>query len=158
MTVTVLYSIAGFALLVSFLKDKKKTKMSLKKAWGSFRKILPAIISIMLLVGISLALINPQTISKLIGAESGILGIVIALTAGSISLIPPFVSFPLAAALLDGGAGYPQIAAFVATLSGVGLLTLPVEIQYFNKNLALLRNGTAFVIAVLFTIIIGMVM
>ena len=37
----VLYALAGAGLLISFMKDKKKTKMALKKAWKSFENILP---------------------------------------------------------------------------------------------------------------------
>jgi hypothetical protein len=51
---------------------------------------------------------------------------------GSITLIPAFVAFPLAAALLHNGAGIMQIAVFVSTLMMVGWirydLTLPKTI------------------------------
>jgi hypothetical protein len=39
-------------------------------------------------------------------------------------LIPGFVAFPIGAALLEEGAGYAQIAAFVSSLM-VGVETLP---------------------------------
>lgn len=154
----ILYAVALILLSVSFIKDGKKTKMALMKAWKSFLNLLPQVLAIMIFVGISLALLSPATISGLIGADSGIIGVVIALLVGSITLIPGFVAFPLAAALLKGGAGYPQIAAFVSTVMAVGFLTLPAEIKYLNKPVALLRNGFGFVISVIFTLIISQVM
>lgn len=158
MTGIILYSLAGILLAVSFLKDRSKSLMALKKAWKSFYNLIPQMLGIMMFVGISLALLSPSSITKLIGGESGILGVVIATIIGSVTLIPGFVAFPLAAALLEGGAGYAQIAAFVSTLMGVGLITLPVEIQYFNRSTAILRNVAAFVIAMIFTLVIGQVM
>ena len=59
---------------------------------------------------------DEQAISKLLGSDSGILGMVIAAVIGCITLIPGFVAFPLAASLLAAGAGYAQIAVFISTL------------------------------------------
>ncbi|MBO8168920.1 MAG: permease [Thermoanaerobacteraceae bacterium] len=158
MNSTILYTIALVFLFLSFVKDRQKTKMALLKAWKSFTKLLPEVLAIMIFVGISLAVLSPDTISKLIGSESGLLGIIIALIGGSFTLIPSFVAFPLAVSLLNGGAGYAQIAALVSTLMSVGIVTLPTEIKYFNKSTAILRNFMSFVVAIIFTLVIGEVM
>lgn len=155
---TYLYISAFLFLIVSYLKDKRKTKMALLKAWKSFSNLLPEVLSVMMFAGITLAVLSPDTISKLIGSESGFSGIVLSLTAGSIALIPGFVAFPLGAALLDGGAGYAQIAAFVSSLMAVGIVTLPLEIKYFNKRIALLRNSFALLVSMVFTIVIWRLM
>lgn len=155
---TYLYISAFLFLIVSYLKDKRKTKMALLKAWKSFSNLLPEVLSVMMFAGIILAVLSPDTISKLIGSESGFSGIVLSLTAGSIALIPGFVAFPLGAALLDGGAGYAQIAAFVSSLMAVGIVTLPLEIKYFNKRIALLRNSFALLVSMVFTIVIWRLM
>ena len=155
---TYLYISAFLFLIISYLKDKKKTKMALLKAWKSFSNLLPEVLSVMMFAGITLAVLSPDTISKLIGSESGFSGIVLSLTAGSIALIPGFVAFPLGAALLDGGAGYAQIAAFVSSLMAVGIVTLPLEIKYFNKRIALLRNSFALLVSMVFTLVIWRLM
>lgn len=158
MTGVVLYSIALAGLLASFIKDKKKTRQALIKAWKSFSNILPQVFTMMFIIGISLSLLDPTTISRLIGAESGLLGIAISLIIGSITMIPPFIGFPLGASLLQGGAGYPQVAALVSTLIAVGVITLPVEMKYFTREMAITRNLLFFLACVLFTLIIGQVM
>ncbi len=112
----------------------------------------------MMFAGITLAILSPDTISKLIGSESGFFGIILSLTAGSIALIPGFVAFPLGAAFLDAGAGYAQIAAFVSSLMAVGFVTLPLEIKYFGKRTAILRNASALVISLVFTMVIWRLM
>jgi len=149
-----LYFLALLFLLISYLKDRQKTKMALFKAWKSFSNLIPEILSVMMFAGIILAILNPDTISKLIGAESGFSGILLSLIAGSVALIPGFVAFPLGAALLEEGAGYAQIAAFVSSLMAVGIVTLPLEIKYFNKRIAILRNVFALIVSFIFTMVI----
>ena len=153
----IFYGLAIVLLILSFIKDKKKTKMALKKAWKAFENILPEFLVVILLVGFLLAILNPETISKIIGAESGWFGVILAGIIGSVTLIPGFVAFPTAAILLENGAGYMQIAAFVSTLMMVGIITIPVEIKYFGKKISLLRNVLAFFFSFLVALIIGMV-
>ena len=153
----IFYGLAIVLLILSFVKDKKKTKMALKKAWKAFENILPEFLVVIMLVGFLLAILNPETISKIIGAESGWFGVILASIIGSVTLIPGFVAFPTAAILLENGAGYMQIAAFVSTLMMVGIVTLPVEIKYFGKKISIMRNILAFLFSFIVAIIIGMV-
>ena len=142
----------------SYKKDKNKTKIALKKGLKSFENIMPQFLGIIVLIGILLSVFNSDTISKIIGKESGFIGVILASLIGSITLIPGFVAFPTAAMLLKSGAGYIQIAAFISTLMMVGIVTFPVEIKYFGKKLTILRNLTAFVFSFIVALIIGKVM
>ena len=153
----IFYGLAIVLLLLSYIKDKKKTKKALKKAWKAFENILPEFLVVILLVGFLLAILNTETISKLIGSESGWFGVILAGIIGSITLIPGFVAFPTAAILLENGAGYIQIAAFISTLMMVGIITIPVEIKYFGKKISILRNVLAFFFSFIVALIIGMV-
>ena len=65
------------------------------------------------------------------------------------------LAFPLAASLLKAGAGYAQITMFVTTLMMVGVVTLPMEIKYFGRKLALKRNALALVFSVLLSLVMG---
>jgi len=153
-----LYIISIFALLISFIKSKEKTLLALKKAWKSFENILPQFLSILIIIGIMLAILNPEQISKLLGSGSGWYGVLIASVIGSITLIPGFIAFPLAAALLQNGAGYMQIAAFVSTLMMVGIVTIPLEIKYFGKKATAIRNIMAFVFSLIVAVVMGVVL
>ena len=154
---TALY-IGTFALLlISFLKDKKKTRMALKKAWKAFENILPEFLVVIMLVGVMLAVVNNDVISKVIGADSGWVGVLLAALIGAITLIPGFIAFPTAALLLKGGAGIMQIAVLISTLMMVGIVTMPVEMKYFGKKLTLYRNGLAFLFSFLVAYIIKLV-
>ena len=154
----ILYGTALLWLLISFVKDKAKTKLALKKAWRSFENILPSILAILLLIGFILTFLDAQTISKLLGTDSGMMGMVIAAAVGCITLIPGFVAFPLAASLLAAGAGYAQIAIFISTLMMVGIATLPLEMNCFGRRIALKRNILSLILAVITSCIIGVMM
>lgn len=153
----IFYSLTVILLALSFFKDKKKTKMALKKAWKAFENILPQFLVVILLVGLMLAVLDTQTISKIIGKESGFLGVTLSAVIGAITLIPAFVAFPTAALLLEAGAGYMQIGAFVSSLMMVGVVTLPIEFKYFGKKISILRNIYAFAFSFIVAIIIGLV-
>ncbi|MHB1336659.1 MAG: permease [Candidatus Humimicrobiaceae bacterium] len=152
-----LYLIAIVFLIFSFVKDKKKTKMALIKAWKAFENLLPMLLGIIIIVGIIIAVLDPQLIAKLIGKNSGFMGVLILAVIGSVALIPAFIAFPTAALLLNGGAGYMQIGAFISTLMMVGVITLPLEITYFGKKIAIMRNVMAFLFSFLVAFVIGKV-
>ena len=153
-----LYVIAILALSTSLLKSREKTILALKKAWKSFENILPQFLSILIIIGILLTVLSPEQISKLLGKESGWYGVLIAAVIGSVTLVPGFIAFPLAAALLKSGAGYMQIAAFISALMMVGIVTIPVEVEYFGKKAAAVRNIAAFVFSLIVALVMGVVM
>ena len=153
-----LYGVTAALLAVSWYKDREKTGKALKKAWKAFENILPQFLGIILLIGVILSVLSPQQISQLIGEDSGWVGVIIATVIGSITLIPGFLAFPLAAALLENGAGYMQIGAFISSLMMVGIVTMPVEFLYFGKKATFLRNGMGLVFSILVALVIGGVM
>lgn len=153
----ILYGVTIILLIISFIKDKNKTGKALMKAWKSFENILPEFLGVIMLLGVMLAVLNPQVISRIIGRESGWMGVIISAVVGAITLIPGFVAFPTAAMLLHNGAGYMQIGAFVSTLMMVGVVTAPVEMKYFGKRLTVARNAIAFLFSFIVAFIIGKV-
>lgn len=145
MDTIVLYIIAMIFFIVSFLKDRKKTKQALMKGLKALEGILPQFLVVVIIIAISLSVLKTETISRFIGESSGLAGMLVASLVGAITLIPGFVAFPAAGELLHNGAGVLQIAAFVSSLMMVGIVTLPMEIQYFGKRAAILRNVFALV-------------
>ena len=78
----ILYGAAILGLMISFVKDREKTKLVLKKAWRSLENILPSILAILLLIGFILPFLDAQAISKLLGTDSGAVGMIIAAAIG----------------------------------------------------------------------------
>lgn len=141
----ILYSISIILLIVSLMKDRNKTKKAIKKGWMSFINIMPVLVPLFLIVGIVLSILTPTMISQILGEDSGVIGIMLGMLVGAFAFMPPFVTFPLGAQLLENGAGYPQVAAFVTTLMGVGLVYWAAEIKYFGNRAVVLRNSLAFI-------------
>lgn len=157
MTSYILYGIATLLLLISFIKDKEKTKKAVLIALKSIENIMPQFISIIIIVGLILSLLDTNTISLIIGSDSGFLGILFSAVVGSITMMPTFVAFSTADSLLKGGAGYAQVAALVSTLTMVGVLTFSLEAKYIGKKAAFFRNLIAFIFSMIVALIVGMV-
>jgi uncharacterized membrane protein YraQ (UPF0718 family) len=152
------YIITFILLMISFCKSKAKTVLALKKAWKMFWAILPQFVSILLTMGIILALVEPNTIKAVIGSDSGIWGGIGAAIVGAIVLVPVLIAFPIASELLAHGAGLAQIAVFISTLTTVGIVTIPLEIKFLGKKVAILRNVLFFIAAFLVALIVKLVL
>ncbi len=154
MTYPILWIVVAGLLLLSFFKDRAKTKKALMMALKQFSNLLSVLIGLVLFLGMARSLIDPALIGRLIGPESGVLGVAGGLIIGSIMLIPGFVAFPLAAGFLEIGAGYPQVAGFIAALMSVGVSTAPLELKYFGVRLTVLRNLLCLLTAIVFVLVI----
>lgn len=154
----ILYVLALTLLSYSFFRDRKKTKMALIKSWKAFINILPALSGVLALIGLMLAVISPDLITKVLGQNTGIWGMFLTSLFGAITLIPAFVAYPMAASLLESGAGIMQIAVFVSTLTMVGTVTAPLEAKYFGWKETILRNGFAYIFSFAAAAIIGAVL
>lgn len=158
MTSYILYGVVIVLLIISAILDRSKTKKALKIGYNSLKKLIPSIVPMMIFIGIILAVLSPSTISLILGEQAGFLGVVLGLVIGSIAFMPSFVAFPLGANLLEHGAGYPQIATFISSLMSVGFISLGLEIKYFGKKSAILRNILGVIASVVFALIIWRVM
>lgn len=152
----ILTIIALIAIITSLIADLRKTWTGIKKGLVMFVKILPAILSVLILVSIFLYLIPNELIVEYLGEDAGLTGYVFAAIAGSIALIPGFIAYPLAGILVKTGVSYPVIAVFITTLMMVGILTLPVEIKFFGIRVSLLRNTLYFLGALIVGLLIGL--
>ena len=147
MTSIILYSLSLILLIISFLK-------ALKIAFTSFENIMPQFLCIIITVGILLSFFTTDTISKILGNNSGFFGIILADIIGSITMMPTFVAFSLGHTLLLNGAGYAQVGTLISSLTLVGIMTFTLESKYIGKRAAFLRNLIAF----LFSIFVGIIL
>ena len=143
---------------VSFAIDRKKTVAGFKRGWKMFKNVLLPFLNILILVSVLLYFVPPNVISKYLGANSGVIGFSIAALVGSVTLIPGFISYPIAAGLIQQGASYAVVATFMTTLMMVGVVTLPLEIRYFGKTVAITRNILNFVAAIIIGLVVGLIL
>ncbi len=154
-TVISINAIALLGIVFSFYRNKQKSIKALKIALKGTVNMAPAIGIILILVGLLMGFFKPELISKLLGNQSGFIGIALASIAGAILMIPSLIAFPLTASLVKSGASISVAAAFITTLTMIGFVTLPIEIKEMGKRLTLLRNGISFIIAVGIALIMG---
>lgn len=153
----IIYGLALTLVVISFIANKENTLKGLKKGVKSFIKLMPVLIPLFLFIGILLAVVTPSFISSLLGEESGFLGIILGLSIGSITFLPPFVAYPLGVELLENGGAYPQVAGFLVTVMSVGLVYYAVESKFFNKKAAIYRNLVSFIGAIIVILIVMVV-
>ena len=155
----IIYIVVCAALLaVSLAASRQKTLMGLKRGWMMFRMMLLPFLNILILVSVAMVLIPPSVITRFLGPESGAGGMAAAALVGSITLIPGFISYPIAAGLIEQGASYMVVATFMTTLMMVGVVTLPLEIKYFGRRVAITRNALNFVAAIIIGLVVGLVL
>jgi len=150
-----LYILTLLALLISVFKSVDKTSKAVKIAVKKFINILPAFLSMLILVSIILFLIPDEIILKYLGNNNKFVGIMIALFFGSVTLMPGFIAYPLCGILLKKGVTYMVLSAFSTTLMMVGILTYPIEKTYFGLKVTIIRNIFSFFIAVVVAVITG---
>lgn len=150
-----LYILAAIALAISAVMDKSKTKKSLKTAWNVFVKILPLLFVTVSVVSIVLFFLPDYVIAKYLGTAEMSWGILLASLLGSVSLLPGFITFPLSGLLLKQGVSYTVLATFTTTLMMVGIITFPIEKKILGTSIALARNISGFLIAIIVSLVIG---
>ena len=155
MTSYILYGLCIMLLLVSFSKDKEKTKKAVKNGLKSWEKIMPQFLSITIVISIILAILKPEIISNLIGESSSLLGVLLSSVIGSIAIMPTFVAFSTGNTLIQSGAGYAQVSALISTLTMVGFLTYTLESEYIGKKAAFYRNFLAFLFSFIVAAFMG---
>ena len=150
-----LYVATCLAILVSHGANQKKTIEAIKIAIKKFINILPAFLIMLILVSITLFFVPDKAISKYLGINNKFFAIILASFFGSITLIPGFIAFPLCGILLTKGVSYMVLSAFTTTLMMVGVITYPIEKEYFGAKVTIIRNGVSLLIALVVAVMTG---
>ncbi|MGV8906954.1 MAG: permease [Acetobacterium sp.] len=154
----IFWAITLIWFVVSLKKDKPKTLHAIKMSGGMMKGIAGDIIAILLLIGLILTFIPPETINQYIGKSNELISTVVFAFVGSITLIPAFVAFPLVGSLVNAGASIIPIVAFLTTLTMVGVVTFPLEKREFGVKFTVIRNSLSFVFAILIALAMGVIL
>lgn len=151
-----LYVITVLGSIISLIADRGKTIMAFKVAARMFLNILPAFLIMLVLISIVLFLLPDEVISAYLGGDSKFVSLLLASLVGSITVMPGFVAFPLCGILLGEGVLYMVLSAFSTTLMMVGVLSYPVERQFFGAKVTVMRNMISFLIALVVALMTGL--
>ena len=115
-------------------------------------QILPLLIFAFIVAGMVKVLLPSEVISKWIGQESGIRGILIGTVAGAFTPGGPYVSMPLAAGLLKSGASIGIMTAYLTAWSLINISRLPLDIGILGLKFSIIR----FISVIIFPPIAGL--
>lgn len=154
----IFWVIALVLLLISIIKDKDKTKKAFKNSKNSLKFMLPSIVGIIFMIGLIITILPPDLIGTYFNGDNIFTSTFISALFGSITLIPAFVAFPLVGSFIEMGASIVPGAAFLTTLTMVGVVTFPIEKAKFGLKFTLTRNLLSFIFAIIIAILMGVIL
>jgi uncharacterized membrane protein YraQ (UPF0718 family) len=102
-------------------------------------QVLPLLVFAFVVAGLVQTLVPHEVVSRWVGAESGLYGIFIGTVAGGFAPGGPYVSLPIAAALLKSGASIGTLVAFLTGWSLWAISRLPMEVGLLGWQVAAVR-------------------
>jgi uncharacterized membrane protein YraQ (UPF0718 family) len=140
----IMAALAAIFLIVGYYKGQGQHLTGVKSAMNMTVQILPLLVFAFIVAGMVQVLLPQELISKWVGAESGIRGILIGTVAGALAPGGPYVSLPVAAGLLRSGAGVGTMVAFLTGWSLWAVSRLPMEVGILGWKFTLIRLASTF--------------
>jgi uncharacterized membrane protein YraQ (UPF0718 family) len=131
-------------VLIYFGQQKGVHIQGLQVSWIMFVQIIPLLIFALIIAGMSQVLIPQELVSKWIGVESGLRGILIGSFLGGLAPGGPMTSLPIAAGLLRTGASMGTMVAFLTGWSLLAFTRMPLEIGIMGWQFTLIRFACVF--------------
>jgi uncharacterized membrane protein YraQ (UPF0718 family) len=108
-----LFSIAGVLAVIAATRGRVLLRDSAREGLVDFFKLIPRIMLGVVGSGYIAAMLPQEVVGRWLGADSGVAGLVIAVLGGAFTPGGPVIGFSIGAAALKGGAGTPQVIAYV---------------------------------------------
>ncbi len=140
----VMACLAVILLVIGYSRGESQHITGLKSALKMTIDVLPLLIFAFIMAGMIQTLLPHELLSRWIGEESGIRGILIGTIAGGITPGGPYVSLPLAAGFLRSGASLGTMVAFITAWSLWAVSRLPMEIGIMGWKFTVVRLACTF--------------
>jgi uncharacterized membrane protein YraQ (UPF0718 family) len=139
--------------VIAYKKSPKLPLEGLMTGGELFWDILPAMALGFILAGMISILLPKEIMSKWLGEESGLRGLLLGTMAGMLTPGGPFIQFPIVAALLKAGAGIAPLVAYISAWSLTSLNRFFVwEVPLLGPKLA----GCRMAVSLIFPILLGL--
>lgn len=158
MTLYLLIGITLSCLIFSLVRSKQRTVKALKVSLAMGKGMALELLSLLGLIALILAYLPQERIAQFLGEAKGLWGAVNGAIIGSVTILPGVIAFPLAKQLNQSGASLVAVAAFITTLTMVGLVTAPLESRHFGQKYTILRNGISFLFALTIAALMGVLL
>ncbi len=130
--------------LIGYYQGQGQHLTGLKSALNMTLQILPLLICAFIVAGMVQALLPKDLISKWVGVESGMRGLLVGTLVGALTPGGPYVSLPIATGLLRAGASVGTMVAFLTGWSLWAVSRLPLEVGILGWRLTLIRLASTF--------------
>ena len=138
--------IALILLFIGYYRGQAEHISGIKSALNMGVQILPLLILAFIVAGMVQVLLPRELMSKWLGAESGLRGILLGTVAGALVPGGPYVSLPIAAGLLRSGAGVGTMVAFLTGWSLLAFGRLPMEVGILGWKFTVIRLVSTFLL------------
>lgn len=137
---TIIMGVIAIALLIyAYSKGGGEHILGLKAGGNILLQVLPMLIFVFIIAGVIQYILPVEMVAKWVGADSGLRGIIIGTAAGGITPGGPMVSMPIAAGLLQSGAGIGTMVAFMTGWSLWAFSRIPLEIGLMGWKFTAIR-------------------
>jgi len=145
-TTLLLATVAAILLAIAFWRGRDLPLAGLLAAGRTLWRNLPILLLGFVIAGLVQVLVPEELVSRWLGAQAGIKGILIACAAGGLVPGSPYAVFPMVAALYQAGAGLGVVVGFISAWALWSVSRLPVEMALIDPKAALVRYGITFVV------------
>jgi len=135
----IMAALALLLYLVAYARGEGQHVTGSRVALKMTVETLPLLLFSFLVAGLVQVLVPQEIIARWVGDESGLRGIVIGAFAGALAPGGPYVSFPIAATLLQAGASMGTMVAFVTAWGLWSVSRLPLEVGVIGWRFTLIR-------------------
>jgi uncharacterized membrane protein YraQ (UPF0718 family) len=145
-TTVALAVVAVVLLAIAAFRDRHLLVAGLSAAGQTLWRNLLILLLGFLIAGLVQVLVPRELISRWLGGQAGIKGVLIGCVVGGLVPGAPYAVFPLVAALYRAGASLGSVVGFVSAWGLWSVSRLPVEMALIDPQAALVRYAITFVV------------
>lgn len=136
--------LAMILIAIGMQRGQNEHLIGLKSAWTMTYEVLPLLLFAFIVAGMIQVLLPRELLSKWVGTESGLRGILIGTIAGGLTPGGPYVSLPVVAGLIRAGASAGTMVAFLTAWSLWAVTRLPMEVGILGWKFTAIRFASTF--------------
>jgi len=133
-TTLILVLISALLLAIAFFQGRDLPLAGLMVAWRTLWRNLPVLLLGFVIAGLVQLLVPKELITRWLGAQSGVKGVLVACVVGRLVPGAPYAIFPLVAAFYRAGAGLGAVFGFVSAWSLWSVSRLPKEMALIDPK------------------------
>lgn len=141
----IMVGIAIILSIVAYTREPSILLAGLKGGGITLLQIMPLLLAAFVIGGLAQVLVPREFITKWLGAESGMRGVILGCLAGALTPGGPYISLPIAAAIYQAGAGVGTVVGFITAWSLWSLSRIPMEVALLGPKVALFRFASTLI-------------